>query len=107
MGKKRPVSYEVSNIGTVVPRDQLDTEEGARALEMGRAVFSQSAAASSTPLKISVVTGGDGRLNLGFTWQVGSVSAAAGDRGHAEEKFVVEGLIGGVASFIGWLIGGV
>jgi hypothetical protein len=107
LGKKRPVSYEVSNIGTVTRRKQDDAEEGARVLEMGRTVFSQSAVANNAPLKISVATGGDGRLNLGFTWQAGSVVAVAGDEDHKEEdNFVVEGLIRGVRRFLEGIVGG-
>jgi hypothetical protein len=106
IGKKRHVSYEVSNIGTVVQQKYYDGEKQASVLEMGRTIFSQSAVAITTPLKISVATSVDGRLNLGFTWQVGGVVAvAAGQYYDEEEVFVVEGLIKGLRAFIERIVG--
>jgi Alcohol acetyltransferase len=105
IGKKRQVSYEVSNIGTFVQQEHYDGKE-VSVLEMGRAIFSQSAVAMTTPLKVSVATGVDGRLNLGVTWQAGGVVTVAGDQDYKQEEiFVVEGLIRGLRTFIEQIVG--
>jgi hypothetical protein len=38
-------------------------------------LFSQSASACSAAIKVSAVTGPDGRLDLGFTWQEGVIDS--------------------------------
>lgn len=68
VGKDRDGSFEVSNIG--VFRSSIESEDGPR---VGRMVFSQSANVCGAALAMSVVTGADGCLTLGFTWQSGVV----------------------------------
>ncbi|KAI9731142.1 MAG: hypothetical protein M1834_005335 [Cirrosporium novae-zelandiae] len=63
MGKKRGCSFEISNIGIL----KMRPEDSWR---IGRLVFSQCASATSG-IKVSVATGGDGSLNIGFTWPRG------------------------------------
>lgn len=48
-------------------------------------MFSRSAFASGSAIAVSVVSGGDGAMSLGFTWQEGVV-----------EEEVMEKVIGGI-----------
>ncbi|PWY83449.1 hypothetical protein BO70DRAFT_313778 [Aspergillus heteromorphus CBS 117.55] len=66
IGKDRGDSFEVSNIGVLKP-DQTDPS---RPL-IGRVMFSQSPNVSGAALVVSSLSGGDGCLSLGITWQKG------------------------------------
>jgi hypothetical protein len=52
--------------------DESEWEEG-ESWKMGRMVFSQSAGVMSAAISVSVITGGDGGLTLGFAWLKGVV----------------------------------
>ncbi|KIW14874.1 hypothetical protein PV08_07659 [Exophiala spinifera] len=67
MGQPRVTSLELSNVGKLP-----SLKEDRRAMIQGL-VFSQSAGAVSGAIKVSCVTGRDGRVVLGFTWQEGVV----------------------------------
>ncbi|KAJ5357503.1 hypothetical protein N7541_004661 [Penicillium brevicompactum] len=67
LGRKRMAAFELSNVGVGHP-----SPRGA-GFEVGGMLFSQSSSACSAAIKISAVTGRDGRLALGFTWQEGVV----------------------------------
>ena len=69
MGKNRKSAFELSNIGTT------STLRGGANFEIESMLFSQSSSACSGAIKISAVTGPDGRLALGFTWQEGAIEA--------------------------------
>ncbi|EXJ91139.1 hypothetical protein A1O1_04248 [Capronia coronata CBS 617.96] len=71
ISKDRDSSYEVSNLGVV--KGTKGKEEGGSGVEMGRMVFTQSAVVTGRAIEVSVVTGQDGCLVLGFTWQKGVV----------------------------------
>lgn len=67
MGQPRTTSLELSNVG------QLPFPTEKRSATIQGLVFSQSAGAASGAIKVSCVTGRDGRIVLGFTWQEGVV----------------------------------
>lgn len=63
IGKKRSISFELSNVGAI------RRYAAYRPWQLGRVLFSQSANAVGGAFKVSVATGNDMRLNLGFSWQ--------------------------------------
>ncbi|CAG8161529.1 unnamed protein product [Penicillium olsonii] len=67
LGRKRMAAFELSNVGMASP---LRKES---CFEVEDMLFSQSASACSAAIKISAVTGRDGQLALGLTWQEGVV----------------------------------
>lgn len=66
LGRRGMSAFELSNIGKVPASRKLS-------FEIESILFSQSASACSAAIKVSAVTGRDGRLMLGFTWQEGIV----------------------------------
>ncbi|KAH8591235.1 alcohol acetyltransferase [Bisporella sp. PMI_857] len=88
VGKPRWAAVEISNIGAFhkvkegrkediredekQDLDESEWEEG-ESWKMGRMVFSQSAGVMSAAISVSVITGGDGGLTLGFAWLKGVV----------------------------------
>jgi hypothetical protein len=66
LGKERGGSFDVSNLGA------MKAERGVE-WSMERMVFSRSAFVSGSALSAGVVTGVDGCLTLGFSWQEGVV----------------------------------
>lgn len=78
IGKKRWAAFELSNVGTV---GRTATRKDPSAdYEMETLLFSQSASACAGVIKISVATGRDGRLTLGFTWQLHAVESSMATR---------------------------
>ncbi|KIX96244.1 uncharacterized protein Z520_08022 [Fonsecaea multimorphosa CBS 102226] len=77
VGKDRDSSFEVSNLGVFKPSSSPPTvvvEEGnAQGVEIGRMVFTQSAGVTASAIQVSAITGPDGCLVLGVTWQKGVV----------------------------------
>ncbi|PYI03473.1 hypothetical protein BO78DRAFT_471935 [Aspergillus sclerotiicarbonarius CBS 121057] len=67
IGKDRGESFEVSNVGVLNPNQAEDLSRP----QIGRVMFSQTPSASSAALVVSSITGGDGSLVLGITWQKG------------------------------------
>ena len=68
MGQQRLSAFELSNVGTMTP----STKHGNYQIQS--MLFSQSASACSGAIKVSAVTGRDGRLALRVSWQVGVVN---------------------------------
>lgn len=66
-GKARPSALELSNVGKLSPTGKP------RDYEINTLLFSQCAGACSGAIKVSVATGRDKRLTLGFSWQEGVV----------------------------------
>ncbi|KAF9691610.1 hypothetical protein EKO04_010233 [Ascochyta lentis] len=64
LGKPRPTSVELSNLGVWRGRTGTDGQQGK--WKIGRMAFSQSVNHTSAPISVSVVTGGDGCLSLTF-----------------------------------------
>ncbi|KAL2014372.1 hypothetical protein VTN00DRAFT_1897 [Thermoascus crustaceus] len=73
VGKCREDSFTVSNIGVFKPAGQPSSPEGGEPWKISRMVFSQSAEVTGPPFEVSLVTGGDGRLTMGFCWLEGVV----------------------------------
>ncbi|XRM46386.1 Alcohol acetyltransferase [Aspergillus tubingensis] len=69
IGKDRDESFEVSNVGVL----QSKQEEDPSRPQTTRAMFSQTPSALGAALEVSSITGGDGCLVLGITWQTGVV----------------------------------
>ncbi|KAE8379873.1 hypothetical protein BDV26DRAFT_303344 [Aspergillus bertholletiae] len=86
LGRRRTSAFELSNIGRVAPSKELS-------FEIESILFSQSASACSAAIKASAVTGRDGRLVLGFTWQEGIVEANMIERLKQGLKREVERLV--------------
>ncbi|KAJ9614647.1 Alcohol acetyltransferase [Cladophialophora chaetospira] len=92
IGKERSSSFEVSNLGLFKPATAtIGDEDNA---EIGRMMFTQSAGVMSAAIQFSVVTGADGCLVLGVTWQEGIV-----------EEVLVEKVTESVRAEIGRLTG--
>ena len=70
IGKPREESFEFSNIGAF-KSGQEEQKNGS--WEIGRVLFSQSADVVGAAFETSLVTGGDGCLNIGFSWLEGIV----------------------------------
>lgn len=68
LGRKRMAAFELSNVGVGSPLPNR------ACFGVESMLFSQSSSACSAAIKISAVTGRDGRLALGFTWQEGVVN---------------------------------
>ncbi|GKZ35725.1 hypothetical protein AbraIFM66950_006477 [Aspergillus brasiliensis] len=67
IGKDRDESFEVSNVGVL----QSSQEEDPSRPQIKRAMFSQTPSALGAALDVSSISGGDGCLVLGITWQEG------------------------------------
>ncbi|RAK96892.1 uncharacterized protein BO80DRAFT_428718 [Aspergillus ibericus CBS 121593] len=67
IGKDRGESFEVSNVGVLNPNQAEDSSRP----QIGRVMFSQTPNATGAALVVSSITGGDGSLVLGITWQKG------------------------------------
>jgi len=80
VGRPRVAGFEINNVGVfeeggkVDDKDRIEEEDSE--WKMGRMILSQSAGVLSAAIMISVVTGGDGGLTLGFAWQKDAVDKA-------------------------------
>jgi hypothetical protein len=88
LGRKRMSAFELSNVGTST------TLRGASNFAIENMLFSQSPSAFSAAIKVSVVTGPDGRLALGSTWQEGAIENGM----IAQLKVAVRGEVQGLIS---------
>lgn len=85
LGKDRDAAFEVSNLGAFAG----SAKSGANfQWQVGRATFSRSSVVSGSAVTMSIVSGGDGGLTIGFSWQEGVV-----------ENAVVDRLVGGVRQY--------
>jgi hypothetical protein len=73
IGKQREESFEFSNIG--IFRDEVEDAFGSD-WKIGRMVFSQGADVVGAALEVSIVTGPDGRINIGSSWLEGIVDGS-------------------------------
>lgn len=75
VGKRRESSYEVSNLGVFKnwKNEELEKHGKGPGVEIGRMVFTQSANVTGSAFEVSAITGGDGCLVLGISWQKGVV----------------------------------
>lgn len=67
IGQARDAAFEVSNLGV------FDVPKVDSGWEVSKIVFSRSAFASGSAIAVSVVSGSNGAMSLGFTWQEGVV----------------------------------
>ncbi|KIV83537.1 hypothetical protein PV11_05557 [Exophiala sideris] len=74
MGHPRSASFEMSNVGKLGPL------QSGKDYQIESLLFSQSAGAMSAALKVSIVSGRDGRLTLAFSWQEGVVEDGFGEK---------------------------
>jgi hypothetical protein len=75
-GKPRDAAFEVTNVGLFSPADI----PGVSLWKVGNVLLSRSAAVPGAAVTVSVVTGGDGIMALGFSWQEGVVEDGFMDR---------------------------
>jgi hypothetical protein len=73
IGKAREESFEFSNIGVFSQDSIVASGVDSGKWMLGKAVFSQSADMVGAGFEVSLVTGADGRLNIGFSWLEGVV----------------------------------
>ncbi|KAF1358044.1 hypothetical protein EJ07DRAFT_167055 [Lizonia empirigonia] len=85
IGNDRDAAFEVSNIGQV--SNCAETESDCQ-WRMGRVTFSRSSVMSGSAVTMSIVSGGDGALTIGFSWKEGVV-----------EDSLVELLIGEIKGY--------
>jgi Alcohol acetyltransferase len=71
IGKPRDAAFEVTNVGLLSISGALKTQGNTPVWQIGRVLLSRSSAASGTAITISVATGGNGSMALGFSWQEG------------------------------------
>jgi hypothetical protein len=69
IGKERDKSFEVSNIGLMVPKTDPEMPS------INGVVFSQSASVVGSAIEVSAATSGDGCMVLAISWQQGVVEA--------------------------------
>ncbi|KAL4782705.1 alcohol acetyltransferase [Aspergillus varians] len=69
IGKTRSVTFELSSVGVV----KTENPEDSSIPQMGRVIFTQSASVTGSALEFSLITGQDGCLTLGISWQVNVV----------------------------------
>lgn len=80
IGKERGGTFELSNLGRFGEESSdLEPFEEER-WRVGRMVFGQSASVMSAAILVTVVTGGDGGMTLGFAWQDGVVDDVVVER---------------------------
>lgn len=70
LGASREESFEFSNVGAFISGQQQSEENS---WHIGRVVFSQSANVVGAAFEVSLVTGEDMCLNIGFSWLEGIV----------------------------------
>lgn len=91
--KARTDSFEFSNVGVFkAPKGGRDGEE---VWKVGRCIFSQCGAVTGAAIGVSVVTGGDGCIVVGFSWLEGIVD-------NVFMAKVMSGLKEGVQGLTGW-----
>jgi hypothetical protein len=66
VGTNRDAAFEISNLGRFPVDGQTKAEAQWR---IGRMAFSRSALAFGAALTTSVISGADGALTIGFSWQ--------------------------------------
>ncbi len=65
IGKERKSTFELSSLGVV----KAENTDDSSIPQMGRVIFTQCASVTGSALEFSVITGLDGCLTLGISWQ--------------------------------------
>lgn len=73
IGKPRDAAFEVTNVGIFATRATPETSE-ASIWQVGKVVLSRSCLVTGAAVTVSVATGGDGSMTIGYSWQEGIVS---------------------------------
>ncbi|KAK2825764.1 hypothetical protein FQN49_007386 [Arthroderma sp. PD_2] len=71
LGKPRDAALEVTNVGLF--SSASPETEAAPVWQVGKVLLSRSSLLAGAAVTVSVVTGGNGSMTLGFTWQEGIV----------------------------------
>ncbi|KAI9151855.1 putative alcohol acetyltransferase crmB [Paramyrothecium foliicola] len=71
VGNPRDAAFEVTNIGMFAPTSP--SGEGTPSWQVGSVLLSRSSVASGAAVTVSVATGGDGSMTVGFSWQEGVI----------------------------------
>ncbi|KAF2792800.1 hypothetical protein K505DRAFT_362559 [Melanomma pulvis-pyrius CBS 109.77] len=66
IGMARSESFEISSLGVL--KIKGNEMEGDEVWKIGRTIFSQCGSVAGAGFSVSVVTGGDGNLNMAFSW---------------------------------------
>lgn len=77
LGNNRDSAFEVSNLGVFPSHTK---SEASPVWRVGKVTFSRSSVVSGAAVTLSVVSGGDGGLTIGFSWQEGVVEDAVVDK---------------------------
>lgn len=72
IGKPRDAAFEVTNVGRFSPFTTKKTGDSPR-WQLGKVPLSRSSVVSGAAITVSVATGGNGSLAIGFSWQEGVV----------------------------------
>ena len=70
LGKPRDAAFEVTNVGLFSP-STTPKIEGAPLWQVGKVLLSRSSVVSGAAITVSVATGGNGSMTVGFSWQEG------------------------------------
>lgn len=73
VGKDRGQSLEVSNLGLFKTAHSSKRDGDGNEVKIGRMIFTQSSGVTASAIQVSVITGTDGCLVLGVSWQQGVV----------------------------------
>ncbi|KAG9253418.1 uncharacterized protein F5Z01DRAFT_138670 [Emericellopsis atlantica] len=74
-GKPRDAALEVTNIGVFPSVSSENGEADGGVWKVGKVLLSRSAVVSGAAVTISVATGGNGSMTVGFSWQDGVVES--------------------------------
>ncbi|KIW93508.1 uncharacterized protein Z519_06113 [Cladophialophora bantiana CBS 173.52] len=91
VGKDRDSSFEVSNLGLFKPAAPAEEDER---VAIRRMVFTQSAGVTASAIQVSVITGADGCLVLGVSWQKGIVDDGLVEKAMQAVNAEVKRLVG-------------
>ena len=92
LGTKRGMSFEISNVGTWFSGENASLG----GWKVGRMLFSQSASVTGAAIGVCVISGGDGSMTLGYTWQEGVVDGRTIEQIMEEMQNRIE-IVSGVA----------
>ncbi|OAL45141.1 hypothetical protein IQ07DRAFT_684112 [Pyrenochaeta sp. DS3sAY3a] len=90
LGNPRDAAFEVSNLGAYGAAKEDDR---ASKWGVGRMTFSRSSVVSGAAVTLSVVSGGDGALTIGFSWQKGVIEDGLVERLIDGTKERIESLV--------------
>jgi hypothetical protein len=71
LGKPRDAAFEVTNVGVFTPAVAPKTKENTSLWQVGKVLLSRSSAVTGAAVTVTVATGGNESMALGFSWQEG------------------------------------